>query len=151
MSCGPSFFQQHPIDARAVLDMLPLALKLSRQSPCDPKPLNRAARDYVDKEPRFALGVAMASLLWQLRRHNTHLPENESSLLFVMGGVNNGLRSCDLLRLKVGRVRGLKPGDTVTIKESKTGSARCFGSPQNQYGVPAGGHPVVRGEGLQWG
>ena len=41
-------------------------------------------------------------------------------LLFVMG-VNNGLRTCDLLRLKVGQVRGLKPGDAVTIKESKTG------------------------------
>ena len=41
-------------------------------------------------------------------------------LLFVMG-VNNGLRTCDLLRLKVGQVRGLKPGDSVTIKESKTG------------------------------
>ena len=36
-------------------------------------------------------------------------------------GVNNGLRTCDLLRLKVGQVRGLKPGDAVTIKESKTG------------------------------
>ena len=36
-------------------------------------------------------------------------------------GVNNGLRTCDLLRLKVGQVRGLKPGDSVTIKESKTG------------------------------
>lgn len=41
-------------------------------------------------------------------------------LLFVMG-VNNGLRTCDLLRLKVAQVRGLKPGDAVTIKESKTG------------------------------
>jgi tetratricopeptide (TPR) repeat protein len=44
--------------------MLPLALKLAHQSPCDPKTLNRAARDYLDKEPRFALGVAMASLHW---------------------------------------------------------------------------------------
>jgi tetratricopeptide (TPR) repeat protein len=46
------------------LSLLPLALKLTLQSPCDPKTLNRAARDYLDKEPRFALGVAMASLHW---------------------------------------------------------------------------------------
>ena len=44
--------------------MLPLALKLAHQSPCDPKTLNRAARDYLDKDSRFALGVAMASLHW---------------------------------------------------------------------------------------
>ena len=41
-------------------------------------------------------------------------------LLFVMG-INNGLRVCDLVRVKVGDVRYLKVGDTLTIKESKTG------------------------------
>ena len=41
-------------------------------------------------------------------------------LLFLMG-VNNGLRTCDLIKLKVGQVRNLKIGDTLTIKESKTG------------------------------
>jgi len=46
------------------LGMLSLALKLAHQSPCEPKTLNRAARDYMDKEPKFALGVAMASLHW---------------------------------------------------------------------------------------
>jgi integrase len=41
-------------------------------------------------------------------------------LLFVMG-INNGLRACDLVRLKVGDLRYLKVGDTLTIKETKTG------------------------------
>ena len=41
-------------------------------------------------------------------------------LLFLMG-VNNGLRTCDLIRLKVGQVRNMKIGDTLSIKESKTG------------------------------
>ena len=40
-------------------------------------------------------------------------------LLFLMG-INNGLRACDLLRLKVKDIRYMKPGDTLTIKESKT-------------------------------
>ena len=41
-------------------------------------------------------------------------------LLFVMG-TNNGLRTGDLLKLKVSDVRGMKIGDTLAIKEGKTG------------------------------
>ena len=41
-------------------------------------------------------------------------------LLFVMG-INNGLRAGDLVKLKVKQVRYLKIGDTLTIKEGKTG------------------------------
>jgi len=36
-------------------------------------------------------------------------------------GINNGLRVGDLLKLKVKAVRNLKIGDTLNIKESKTG------------------------------
>lgn len=41
-------------------------------------------------------------------------------LLFVMG-INNGLRTGDLLKLKVGDVKGLREGDNINIKEGKTG------------------------------
>ena len=41
-------------------------------------------------------------------------------LLFLMG-INNGLRAGDLIKLKVRDVRYLKVGDTLTIKEGKTG------------------------------
>ncbi len=41
-----------------------LALELANRSPCDPKTLTRAARDYLDMEPDFALGSAMAALRW---------------------------------------------------------------------------------------
>jgi integrase len=41
-------------------------------------------------------------------------------LLFIMG-INNGLRAGDLVKLKVKEVQHLKVGDTLTIKESKTG------------------------------
>jgi integrase len=41
-------------------------------------------------------------------------------LLFVMG-INNGLRVGDLLKLKVSDVERLKPGQTITIREGKTG------------------------------
>jgi integrase len=41
-------------------------------------------------------------------------------LLFIMG-INNGLRAADLIKLKVRDIRYLKVGDTLTIKEGKTG------------------------------
>ncbi len=41
-------------------------------------------------------------------------------LLFIMG-INNGLRAGDLIKLKVKDLRYLKVGDTLTVKESKTG------------------------------
>jgi integrase len=41
-------------------------------------------------------------------------------LLFVMG-TNNGVRTGDLLKLKVSDVKGMKIGDTLAIKEGKTG------------------------------
>ena len=40
-------------------------------------------------------------------------------LLFIMG-INNGIRTGDLLKLKVKDVRHLKEGDFITIKEGKT-------------------------------
>ena len=41
-----------------------LALELANRSPCDQKNLTRAARDYLDSEPSFALGSAIAALRW---------------------------------------------------------------------------------------
>lgn len=41
-------------------------------------------------------------------------------LLFTLG-INNGIRTGDLLKLKVGDLIGKRIGDTINIKESKTG------------------------------
>ena len=46
--------------------------------------------------------------------------EPRNHLLFVMG-INNGLRTGDLLKLKVEDVKDLKAGDSTNIRESKTG------------------------------
>jgi len=43
-----------------------------------------------------------------------------NNLLFVMG-TNNGLRTGDLLKLKVSDVKGMRVGDTLVIREGKTG------------------------------
>jgi hypothetical protein len=46
------------------LELYDLALELANRSPCDPKTLTRAARDYLESKPVFALGSAMAALRW---------------------------------------------------------------------------------------
>lgn len=40
------------------------ALALASRSPCDPRTLTRAARDYVEKQPAFALSAGMLALDW---------------------------------------------------------------------------------------
>jgi integrase len=45
---------------------------------------------------------------------------NRDLLLFTMG-INNGLRIGDLLKLKVADVKDLKAGESLTIREQKTG------------------------------
>lgn len=46
------------------LGLYQLALDLANHSPCDPKTLNRAARDHRGSHPAFAMGAAAASLRW---------------------------------------------------------------------------------------
>lgn len=46
------------------LRLYELALQLVDQSPCEPKTLTRAAKDFLESEPWFALGAALAALRW---------------------------------------------------------------------------------------
>lgn len=46
------------------LKLYELALQLASQSPCEPKTLTRAAKYFLDSEPGFALGSALAALRW---------------------------------------------------------------------------------------
>jgi integrase len=49
------------------------------------------------------------------------MSSNARDLLLFTMGINNGLRCGDLLKLKVSDVRDLKSGETLTIREQKTG------------------------------
>ncbi len=40
------------------------AIALARQTPCSPQTLTRAARDFADKNPEFALEAGMTALFW---------------------------------------------------------------------------------------
>lgn len=49
------------------LGLLDLAVALARESPCDPKTLNRAGRDHLATDPGFAVNVSLLSLHWIAR------------------------------------------------------------------------------------
>jgi len=49
------------------------------------------------------------------------LADKPRDLFLWIMGINNGLRASDLLRIEVGDVRCLQPGDILQIIESKTG------------------------------
>ena len=40
------------------------AIRLANRTPCDPKTLTRAARDFVDRRPAFAVEAGLAALRW---------------------------------------------------------------------------------------
>jgi hypothetical protein len=40
------------------------ALALARRTPCDPKTLTRAARDFAERQPAFAVGAGLVALHW---------------------------------------------------------------------------------------
>ena len=46
------------------LKLYEFALQLADRSPCEPKTLNRAAKKFLESEPEFALGAALAALRW---------------------------------------------------------------------------------------
>jgi hypothetical protein len=45
------------------------ALELARRSPCDPRTLTRASRDYAEEESSFALGAGLLALHWLVQGH----------------------------------------------------------------------------------
>ena len=55
------------------LKLFDQATRLAWASPCDPKTLNRAARDHLKKQPDFAMQCALASLHWMSMGHGYEL------------------------------------------------------------------------------
>jgi hypothetical protein len=51
------------------LKMYDVALRLIERSPGDPKTLARAARDFAEREPAFAVGAGLAALRWLTAGH----------------------------------------------------------------------------------
>jgi integrase len=52
------------------------------------------------------------------------ISDNPRNIALFTIGINTNLRASDLLRIKAGQVRDLKPGESIEIKEKKTGKFR---------------------------
>lgn len=70
------------------LGLYDIALKLVRESPCDPKTLARAARDFAEREPAFAHGAGFAALYWLILGHGY-----EITALDVWGAYHSTLKA----------------------------------------------------------
>lgn len=55
------------------LGFLDMAIKLAQTSPCDPRTLNRAAKDLLRDHPAAALAIALASLRWMCQGYGYEL------------------------------------------------------------------------------
>jgi integrase len=55
-----------------------------------------------------------------------HLADKPRDLAIFILGINTNLRASDLLRINIGQVRHLQPGDHFTTKEQKTGKDRSI-------------------------
>lgn len=74
------------------LGLYDVALKLVRESPCDPKTLTRAARDFTEREPAFAQGAGFAALYWLTLGHGY-----EISSIDVWGAYHSTLKAAEHL------------------------------------------------------
>lgn len=59
-----------------------LALDLARRSPCDPRTLARAARDFAERLPAFAVEAGVVSLHWIIEGHGYDVTGREISDVF---------------------------------------------------------------------
>jgi hypothetical protein len=74
------------------LGLYDVALKLIRESPCDPKTLARAARDFAERQPHFAHGAGVAALYWLTRGHGY-----EITSIDVWGAYHSTLKAAEHL------------------------------------------------------
>ncbi|MBX9689456.1 MAG: hypothetical protein K2X27_22290 [Candidatus Obscuribacterales bacterium] len=75
------------------IGQLDFALKLAESSPCAPDTLNRAASDFVETNPRFALGAALCSLHWIAQGYGYEVTSSD-----VYKAYQNALYAADRLQ-----------------------------------------------------
>jgi hypothetical protein len=90
--------------------LLEEAIVLARRSPCDPRTLTRASRDFAEKHPQFAADAALAALYWIAAGYGYEIGRGEVHAAYecaVQAAEHEGSRQ-DILA----RVRGIAAQDT---------------------------------------
>ena len=86
--------------------------------------MERAARNSNHPKKGDSIKVEPIKDLKDVRLIKKLLQDRPRDLALFVLGCNTNLRASDLLRLTVDLVRDASPGDTIEIKEKKTGKAR---------------------------
>lgn len=71
------------------------AIALANRTPCDPKTLTRAARDFVEKHPAFAVEAGLAALRWLIQGYGYEITSADvwaaySHAIKAAGNVDGG-------------------------------------------------------------
>lgn len=80
------------------LGLLDVAVKLAQTAPCDPRTLNRAAKDLLSDHPAAARAIAMASLRWMCAGYG-----------YELSGIDVYSACASALRREKPRARAMKP------------------------------------------
>lgn len=68
-----------------------VALELARRSPCDPRTLVRAARDFAAREPAFAVEVGLLALHWIVEGHGYDITSSD-----VLDAFSHTMRAAEI-------------------------------------------------------
>lgn len=84
------------------LGLYDLAIDLANRSPCDPKTLIRAARDFEQTRPLFAINAGLTALRWLCAGHGYDLVGNE-----VYTAFDHALRAADRAGQREAALQGM--------------------------------------------
>lgn len=95
-----------------------VAIELATHSPADPRTLTRAARDFCDKQPDFALQSGLAALQWLARGHGYEMAAGdvlEAYLATIKAAQSAGV-STERVKAQIrDRISGAQPGSQFAM------------------------------------
>jgi tetratricopeptide (TPR) repeat protein len=91
------------------------AIALARRTPCDPRTLTRAARDFAAANPRFAFEAGLAALHWIAAGYGYEIAG--ADVLAACSSTMDAARKGGLLEEAQGRIRALITGPRSTAKD----------------------------------
>lgn len=79
------------------------AIALANRTPCDPRTLTRAARDFAETHPAFAVEVGLAALRWLVRGHGYEITSADVRAAYLhtlTAATNAGIRPAVQTRIR---------------------------------------------------
>ena len=91
------------------------AIALAQRTPCDPRTLTRAARDFAAARPRFAVEARLAALRWIAAGYGYEITDVD--VLAACSSTLAAARSGGWIDETEGRIRALVAGPRSTAKD----------------------------------